>query len=51
VRTRCKTSHELEAKRGSAEVQVARELIEWARVQLPLFTWGTGEITGSFFRL
>jgi hypothetical protein len=40
---------ELEAKRGSAEVQVARELIEWARVELPRLTWGTGAQTGSFF--
>ena len=35
---------ELEAKRGPAEAQVARELIEWARVQLPRFTWGTGMV-------
>jgi hypothetical protein len=40
---------ELEAKRGSAEVQVARELIEWARVELPRFTWSKGALVGSFF--
>ena len=39
---------ELEAKRGSADAQVARELIEWARVNLPRLTWGTGGMTGSF---
>ena len=40
---------ELEAKRGPADEQVARELIEWARVNLPRLTWGTGGMTGSFF--
>jgi hypothetical protein len=40
---------ELEAKRGPAEAQVGRELIEWARVHLPRFGWGTGLLTGSFF--
>jgi hypothetical protein len=39
---------EIKAKRGAAEARVARELIEWARVQLPRFTWGTGRKTGSF---
>lgn len=39
---------ELDGKRGTEEAQVARELIEWARVQLPRFTWGTGMKTGSF---
>jgi hypothetical protein len=39
---------ELDRRRGSAEVQVARELIAWARVALPRFTWGTGMLTGSF---
>lgn len=40
---------ELEARRGPGDARVARELIEWARVQLPRATWGTGNITGSFF--
>jgi hypothetical protein len=39
---------ELEARRGAAEAAVARELLEWARVQLPRFTWGTGRVDGSF---
>ena len=39
---------ELDGRRGSAEVQVARELIAWARVALPRFTWGTGMLKGSF---
>lgn len=40
---------ELEARRGPDDARVARELIEWARVQLPRAAWGTGNITGSFF--
>jgi len=39
---------ELEAKHGPAEAAVARELLEWARVQLPRFTWGKGKVDGSF---
>ncbi len=39
---------ELEARHGSAEARVARELIDWARVQLPRFTWGTGTVEVSF---
>ncbi len=39
---------ELEAKRGPAEAAVARELFEWARVQMPRFTWGKGKVDGSF---
>jgi hypothetical protein len=38
----------LEARRGHDEARVAHELIEWARVQMPRFTWGTGRVTGSF---
>jgi hypothetical protein len=30
------------------EARVAGELIEWARIELPRFTWGTGKVTGSF---
>jgi hypothetical protein len=40
---------ELDGRRGSTEVQVARELIAGARVALPRFTWGTGMLTGSLF--
>ena len=39
---------ELKVKRGAAEARVAGELIEWARAELPRFTWGTGMVTGSF---
>jgi hypothetical protein len=39
---------ELKAKRGAAEARVASELIEWARAELPRFTWGAGRVTGSF---
>jgi len=39
---------ELEARRGSAEAQVGRELIEWARQHLPRFGWGAGVSEGSF---
>jgi hypothetical protein len=39
---------ELEAKRGPADAQVGRELIEWARVYLPRFSWGTGMVEGFF---
>ena len=35
---------ELEARHGPAEGRVAGELIRWARVQLPRFTWGTGKV-------
>jgi hypothetical protein len=39
---------ELKAKRGPAEAGVAGELIQWARSELPRFTWGTGSVIGSF---
>ncbi len=39
---------ELEEKRGPGEAAVARELLEWARVQMPRFTWGKGSVAGSF---
>ncbi len=39
---------ELEAKRGSAEAAVARELLEWARIHMPRFWWGKGKVDGSF---
>jgi len=39
---------ELERKRGAAEARVARELLDWARVQLPRFEWGSGKVDGSF---
>lgn len=39
---------ELETKRGPTEARAARELIEWARGELPRFTWGTGRFTGYF---
>ena len=39
---------ELEAKRGPADAQVGRELLEWARVYLPRFSWGTGMAEGFF---
>lgn len=39
---------ELNGKCGPAEARVVGELIEWARVQLPRFTWGTGLVIGSF---
>jgi hypothetical protein len=38
----------LEAERGQSEAQVARELIDWARVQMPRFDWGSGKVSGSF---
>jgi hypothetical protein len=39
---------ELTGKGGPGEARVARELIEWARGELPRFTWGTGLVIGSF---
>jgi hypothetical protein len=39
---------ELKGKCSPVEARVAGGLIEWARVQLPRFTWGTGLVTGSF---
>lgn len=38
----------LEEKHGKVEAQVAREVIEWARVQQLRFKWGTGAKDGSF---
>lgn len=38
---------ELEGKRGPTEARVARELLDWARVQMPRFTWGKGKVDGS----
>ncbi len=40
---------ELEANRGPDDARVARELIEWARTQLPRLDWGRGEVTGSVY--
>lgn len=39
---------ELKVKRGPAEAQVARAIIDWARVTFPRFTWGKGKVVGSF---
>jgi hypothetical protein len=39
---------ELERKQGPEEASVARELLEWASVQMPRFTWGRGKVDGSF---
>jgi len=39
---------ELEKKQGPEDARVARELLEWASVQLPRFTWGKGKVDGSF---
>jgi hypothetical protein len=39
---------ELTRRNGAQEAGVARELLEWARVQLPRFTWGRGKVDGSF---
>jgi hypothetical protein len=39
---------ELEAKRGPGEAQVARDLLEWARVQKLRIFWGSGKVDGSF---
>jgi hypothetical protein len=39
---------ELATKRGPEEARVARDLLEWARVQMPRFTWGKGKVDGSF---
>ncbi len=39
---------EIERKRGPNETRVARELLQWARVQMPRLTWGKGKIDGSF---
>jgi hypothetical protein len=38
----------LAEKRGSDEVAAARKILEWARSQLPRFTWGHGRVDGSF---
>jgi hypothetical protein len=39
---------DLKARRGPDEAQVARDILEWARTNLPRFTWGTGKQHGSF---
>lgn len=39
---------DLKAKRGAEEAQVARDILEWARINLPRFTWGGGKHDGSF---
>jgi hypothetical protein len=39
---------ELESKRDQSEAEVARELLEWARVQTSSIFWGSGRISGSF---
>jgi hypothetical protein len=39
---------ELESERGAAEAEVARGLIEWARVQRLRLWWGSGRSEGGF---
>lgn len=39
---------DLAARRGAEEAQVARKILEWARMNLPRFTWGGGKDNGSF---
>jgi hypothetical protein len=39
---------ELQAKRGAADVRMARVLLEWARVQSLRVRWGAGKVEGSF---
>src|SRR5215212_3774787 len=39
---------DLKARRGPDEAQVARDILEWARVNMPRFTWSTGKKDGSF---
>lgn len=38
----------LERKGGSAQVAVARALLDWARGQMLRVTWGRGKVDGSF---
>jgi hypothetical protein len=40
---------ELESKRGSEEVNIAKKILEWAKDKLPRFWWGKGSRDGSFF--
>jgi len=39
---------EIERRQGSAEAQVARQIVEWSRSHLPRFAWGKGASMGSF---
>ena len=39
---------DLKARRGTKEAQVARDILEWARINMPRFAWGSGKIDGSF---
>src|SRR5215216_2476435 len=39
---------DLKARTGPDEAQVARDILGWARTNLPRFTWGTGKQHGSF---
>lgn len=38
---------DLEARNGMAQSQVARKILDWARVNLPRLTWGKGKLNGS----
>ena len=40
--------HELEARRGGSEAEVARELLEWAGIQEARIFWGSGKVDGAF---
>jgi hypothetical protein len=40
---------ELKARRGLGDAEVARKILEWAKVKLPGFWWGNGKQDGSFF--
>jgi len=39
---------ELEARRGIVEVNIARKILEWARLKMTRVSWGRGAIEGSF---
>jgi hypothetical protein len=39
---------ELENRRGKAEAEVARIILEWAKINMPEIYWGRGKQTGGF---
>ena len=39
---------ELEARHGIVEVNIARKILEWARLKMTRVSWGRGAIEGSF---
>jgi hypothetical protein len=39
---------DLKARKGSADAEVAQEILDWAKINMPDIFWGKGKVNGSF---